>query len=255
MGLTYFSNAEMVETTDRWVGAERARFLAIPEIAGLMPKVEAVHAGLLIFVKDVSEPPTVAVAHDVLDHRQDRYMRALYYMHRAYREYLLAQDEFDDVELQRVKVSQKALLPRGMTGTRLGYVEEAGNAKLAKEAFDRTPEAKIVVGKLRLTSTVTGQQVLDGWQDAAAALGKAVQDKASQVKDTDPERNLKVLQARNAWISVVRAVLAVLEHSTAAAADIAAIRGPVENLEEKATARVSAKIKAAQPSGPTAPTA
>lgn len=255
MGLNCFTSAEMVETTDRWVGAERARFLAIPEIAGLMPKVEAAHAGLLSFVKDVSEPVTVVFSNEVLDHRQDRYMRALYYMHRAYREYLLAQDVFDDVELQRVKVSQKALLPRGMAGSRVGFVEEAGNAKLAKEAFDKTPEAKIVVGKLRLTSTVTGQQVLDGWQDAAAALGKAVQDKASQVKDTDPERGLKVLQARNAWISIVRAVLAVLDHATGSAADVAAIRGPVENLEEKATARVSAKIKAAQPSGPTAPTA
>jgi hypothetical protein len=252
MGLNYFTNAEMVETTDRWVGAERARFLSIAEIAGLMPKVEAVHANLLNLVKDASEPAAVAVAHEVLDDRQDRYMRALYYMHRAYREYLLAQDEFDNVELQRVKVSQKALLPRGMTGSRVGYVEEAGNAKLAKEAFDRTPEAKIVVGKLRLTSSVTGQQVLDGWQNAAAALGKAVQDKNSQVNDS--ERGLKALQARSAWISVVRAVLAVLDHSTGSAADVAAIRGPVEALEEKSTARVSAKLKA-QPSGPTAPTA
>ncbi len=109
--------------------------------------------------------------------------------------------------------------------------------------------------RLRLTSSVTGQQILDGWQEAAAALGTAVQDKSSQVKGTDPERGLKVLQARNAWISVVRAVLAVLEHSTGTAADIAAIRGPVENLEETVTTRVSAKIKAAQPSGPTSPTA
>lgn len=252
--MIYFTNAEMVEITDRWLVAERARFLAIAEVAGLISKVEAVHAGLLSFVEDASEPATVVVANEVLDHRQDRYMRALYYMHRAYREYLMAQDVFDNAEIQRVKVSQKALLPRGMAGTKVGFMEEAGNAKLAKEAFDRTPEAKIVVGKLRLTSTVTGQQVLDGWQEAAAALGKAVQDKNSQVKDTDPERGLKILQARNAWISVVRAVLAVLEHSTGSAADVAAIRGPVETLEEKATARVSAKIKA-QPSGPTAPTA
>jgi hypothetical protein len=123
MGLIYFTSAEMVEITDRWVGAERARFLAIPEIAGLMPKVEAVHAGLLSFVKDASEPATIVFSNEVLDHRQDRYMRALYYMHRAYREYLMAQDVFDNAEIQRVKVSQKALLPRGMAGAKVGFVE------------------------------------------------------------------------------------------------------------------------------------
>lgn len=253
MGLVYFTNAEMVETTARWVGEERNTFLAVPEIAGLMPKVEAVHAGLLEVVKGVSEPATVAVSHDVLDHRQDHYMRALYSLHQAYREYLLAQDVVDAAELQRVKDSQKALLPHGMTGARVGYMEEAGNAKLAKEAFDRTPAAKLVIGKLRLTASITGQQVMEGWMEAAAALGKAVQDKNATVRDTDPERGPKILAARNAWISVVRAVLAVLDHATGSAKDVAAIRGPVEKLEETVTARVTSKIKAAQPSGPAAP--
>jgi hypothetical protein len=252
MGLVYLTNAEMIESTSHWVETQRAKFLAIPEIAGLMPKVEAAHKGLLDLPKDATVAVNpVAESNAVLDHRQDRFLRAVYYMHRAYREYLLAQPNQDAEELQRVKTSQKALLPRGMSWTKVGYVEEAGNAKLAKETFDKTPAAQQVVGKLRLTDAVTGRQVLDGWFAAAATLGTAVQAQAGQEKNTDPELGAKTLRARNAWISITRTVLSVLGHTDASTSDVLALRGPLDQIEEKATARVMARMKKPTPTTPT----
>ena len=120
-------------------------------------------------------------------------------------------------------------------------------------------EATIVEGSAGggvVTATVTGKQVMDEWLAAAGALGAAAQAKSASVPDTDPELGLRILKARQAWISIVRAVLGVLDHVAAPADKVAALRKPVDEIEAKATMRAMARLKAGQPAvaGPTAPT-
>jgi hypothetical protein len=254
MGLVYLTNGEMVETTSRWVGSERETFMAIAEIAPLMPRVDSAHQGLLALGKQGATTYAVVDNLEVLDGRHDHLLRAVYYMHRAYREYLMGQLLIDADAIQRVKDSQKAILPRGMTGVKQGYVQEAGNAKLAKQAIAKTPAATHVIAELRLTTNVGGQNVVDEWFAAAQALGAAAQAKSAVLEDTDPELGTKILKARQAWISIVRVVLGVLEHANAPVEKIAALRQPVDDIETRSTARAMGRVQAA-PAAPTPPPA
>jgi len=243
MGLNYLTAAEMVETTKRWLNEERATFESIVEITGLLPRIEEAHLGLV----DVAAPGTdedastypIVEATGVLDSRHDHRLRAMYYLLRAYREHLLGQTPVDPNAVQVVKDTQKAVFPHGMTGARVGYLEEAGNAKLAKESVEKTPGAKRILGEMRLTATLTGQHLLDQWADAAAALGARVQADRAELPTADPKLGYRVLMARHAWTGIVRTVLSVLEHSTAAPDKIAAIRGPVDAAEQIATRRAA----------------
>ncbi len=248
MAFAYWTNGEMVEITSHWVGADRDKFLSVSALTGLMPAVETAHQGMLALQRGTatSDYPIVD-SNEVLDGRHDHLMRAVNYLHMAYREYLLGQVHLDSNAVQRVKDSKKALLPHGMSGAKVGYVDEAGNAQLAKEAIAKTPAAGHVIGELRLTSTVTGQQVVDEWFAAAAALGDAVHTKDVTAQARDPQGGVKTLAARNSWISVVRTVLAVLDHVGASAETLAALRNPVDQMDAKATARVAAQRPAAQP--------
>jgi hypothetical protein len=94
--------------------------------------------------------------------------------------------------------------------------------------------------------------VLNEWFAAAAALGAAVQAQFATVSATEPEFGAKVLKARNSWISIVRTVLAVLDHTSVPANQVAAIRNPIDVLEAKATARAT-RVQPVQPSTPDAP--
>ncbi len=247
MGLTHLASAEMVQLTGRWLGEQRDLFLSVSEIHALIPRVEQAHQRLLQIASQAAVSPMPGDL-EVLDDRHDHLLRAAYYLHRAYCEYELGQTSIDTSQVQRIKESFKALLPRGLLGTKAGYVAEAANAKMAKQAFDSTPSAQKVVGELRLSATVTGRQLVEQWWAAAAELGAAAQAKATTVPDTDPEQGLKHLRARNAWIAIVRTVLTVLEHTTAAVDKVAALRNPVDEAEAKATVRAMARRNAGKTS-------
>ena len=121
----------MVPLTSAWVGDQRALFLSVPQIAGLLPDVEAAHEQVVARQEVTSDDHRVAEMTETLaalDDRHDHAIRAVYEGLSASISFFRMQEPVREQEAAGLERLRDRLLPRGLAYVQRSYLEEAGNA-------------------------------------------------------------------------------------------------------------------------------
>jgi hypothetical protein len=242
MGLRNLSIAEMTEITGLWLSQQRQLFTSIPEIAGLLPHVEAAHAKLCAYLEHL--PPNKDLSALIsqerdLDRRHDHIYRAFYYLGKAWSEYVLSQEKVDDDLLERVQATIGTLLPRGMSSVPNPFMQEVGDARRVKESVSKGPGIRKTLSELRLTDNVAAVDMLESWFSLAEELGE-LERKKEQILTNASDGKIRTLNARvcrSEWMRIVTAVLTSLDHSTASQEKIQALRSPLDSAVQRSTIR------------------
>ncbi|WP_437578672.1 hypothetical protein [Sorangium sp. So ce887] len=222
MGYRNLSPQAMVNISGPWLDPEQDRkvFTSLPLLAPLVPAVEEAHDRLLTTQRLGSSLQQQAKAlmetAISLDATHDRKLRGTY-------NYLGALAEItDDPALAAALLDLRdRLAPAGLKAISRSYGDQAGDAKLLRSRLDEASEKL-----LRKLKTPEGPlaQVVDAWVAAALDLQK-VEAQREQLalraqSSTDGATPRDAVNARNAWIRVVRAVETNLALEKAATAEI-----------------------------------
>lgn len=233
------SSATMVHITAAWLDAGRARpFLEkMKRVAPLLEDVEGAHDGLMKAHRkeDASDVAVTAIQVEQLgvDRTHDRKARGAFGALAAFAE--LANTPEQAASYQR---AMDALFPDGMRIVTASYVEEAGRTKLVRDRL--SPELKATLKSIpspdgTLLKTVTA------WLDAGDALGaleeKRAKMEAAAARHRQSTGGGHLLRARNRWISVVRAVIDMIELEDPAAGVRDETLGPLERAVAQAARR------------------
>ncbi|MBI5481435.1 MAG: hypothetical protein HY906_21435, partial [Deltaproteobacteria bacterium] len=204
MALNRLTTAEMISVSAPWVkpgSEERELLLGYPETAGVVPRVDAAHQGLL-----ATQPKPAATGRLTeiseqsgrLDLRHDTTARGLDLLFGGIE--ALAPDVSTAEDY--VKLHQ-LLLPQGMSATQRTYRDEAGQGALLKERL--TPEVRTTLGNLR-TPFGTVLEVVDEWIAVAIQLG-GLEDERARLAEARPAppTQADVATARHRWVRAVNA--------------------------------------------------
>ncbi len=229
----------MAELTGNWVGPNKAVFLSIPEIAALWPHVADAH-NVVLSAKSGTTPRSPddkdrAALQKQTDRLHDHAYRAVRHLHKAWHEWLLAQDPVDMAHVHAIDTSMSLLQPTGASGSNQPYLAEAGAAQRAKKMLTGATDVTATLSKMRLGKGVTAMDMINLWFEHAEKLGELEAGKSTALQPNPAGKS--ILAARNEWLKVVSTVLANLEHSKAPAENIQAIRGPLDAAAERAYKR------------------
>lgn len=231
---------EMISISAGWVGANKATFLAIPQIAPLHARVEAVH-GALIAARDGATAnatlTTLAAKADALDHRHDDLSRALYYLLYAAKYFEMGREGGDDALAATLDRCGDKLFPQGLRGILASYQAEAGNAAQLNQLA--TTEFAAVLGNVYITKTQTALDIAQAIGTVGAELGSVEQQRAMAAVDAKNETigPAEVRKRMREWAQVAEAVLVNLELTSAPPPDLAVLRQPLLDAANKALER------------------
>ncbi len=211
MALKRLTTGEMAHLSEDWVNEKTAAhqaILATPELAGLLPRVEAGHRGLHDTLPKQVDPRLAKVQEKAaaFDLRHDEIVRGGYWFLTSLAWLAGAGDAADGFLRLR-----DFLFPAGLDTTQKSYREESGAAdmlstRLAQNAAIKKQVKDIPVLKHNLL------HYLDELFRVAKALGAAEKERAqlatAAIGLSDPQ---KMIEARNKWIRSVNALLAVAE--------------------------------------------
>jgi hypothetical protein len=260
--LRYLDTGEMLAITGAWLHTDRATFESIPEIRPLLGQLTTAHEILTRASPAQSDRPTPPVEalssqQRQVDLRHDHALRAVYYLHEAMAEYLLAREPADVEGAEAVRAAQAKLLPEGLDGTQATYQSEIGLAARAAQLATSEPGIQQVLERLRLTSEVSGGHVVALWSSLGAELDtlerrKAAADEAAE-RQTLETAKPRLAHARTGWIRIVSTVLTVLDHVQGSAAAVAQIRRTVTEPATRAARRYALSRKKAADDQPPLP--
>ncbi|XXX74644.1 hypothetical protein WMF30_44040 [Sorangium sp. So ce134] len=222
MGYRNLSPQAMVNVSGPWLDPEQDRkvFTSLPLLAPLLPAVEEAHGRILTTQRLGSSLQQQAKAlmekAIALDATHDRKLRGAYNYLGA-----LAETTDDPAFAAAVLDLRDRLAPAGLKAVARSYGDQAGDAKLLRSRLNEASEK--LLKKLK-TPEGPLSQVVDAWVAAALEIEK-VEAQREQLaltapSNTDGATPREVLNARNAWIRVVRAVETNLALEKAATADI-----------------------------------
>lgn len=247
---------EMITITEQWTGDGKPVFVAIPELAPLLPRVQEDHDALVGARGGSSaETPLRALSEqaDTLDTRHDHLQRALHFGMRSTREALLGQNPPNVALADAIDVALEKLQPRGLDIVKASYESEAGNAaqmvKLAETEFAS------VLAQVPILDGVSALDLVKQIGAIGTALGAVEQKKsvtaaAAAKEDVTPS---EVRRRMRAWVDTVELVLGALTRTKVNEAHVVQIRKPVVDAAEKARERRLAKRNAAEKKGEGAP--
>ncbi len=207
--LKEISAARMVSITEAWLdpARDRSKFSVIASGKGLLDIIQTAHDGILATHKQ-DDPASRAVSsisdkQARLDKRHDRKIRAVYYILTG-----LAEASDDPNEVAALMTARDELLPKGISVTKDSYQDEAGNVELAANRISAA--SKGLLKKIAVTRGGTVWSVVEEWFAAGRELGTLEHHK-DRLESTPGGSAGAALQARNAWIRVVRHVESTLE--------------------------------------------
>ncbi|WP_437731869.1 hypothetical protein [Sorangium sp. So ce1335] len=223
MGYRNLSPQAMVNISGPWLDPEQDRkaFTSLPLLAPLLPAVEEAHGRILTTQRLGSslQQQLKALMEKALalDATHDRKLRGAY-------NYLGALAEMtDDPAFAAALLDLRdRLMPSGLKAISRSYGDQAGDAKLLRSRLDDASEK--LLKKLK-TPEGPLAQVVEAWVAAALEIEKVEAQREqlalSAPAHTDGATPREVLNARNAWIRVVRAVETNLALEKAATGEIA----------------------------------
>jgi hypothetical protein len=223
---------------------DRKIFTSLPLLAPLLPSLEEAHQGILttqIKGSTIQQRIKALMARCTeLDTRHNTKMRGTY-------NYLTALADLteDPVLAAAILDLRDRLIPVGLTAVTRSYTEKAGDAKLLPARLD---ESSTKLLKTLTTPEGPLANAVDAWTSAALELEKVDAERRQLTlelaADDDGITGRDVMNAKNAWIRVIRAV------ETNVALDKAATPEMVEQLlgrlqleEEKADRRMAGSPK------------
>lgn len=237
MALKRLTTAEMVQVSGPWTtngSAARKIILSVPELAGLMPRVDAAHKALHA-VRPVSEDPRlasiVAEAAEV-DGRHDAVVRGVGLVLEGAA--LLAGEGERAREIEGVRA---VLMPDGLGIVSTSYRNEAGAAALLKSRLPHEATAKAVLASISVDKKKTLTAFVNERIALGEELGRLEDERAALLAtpaETDGGANVA---ARNAWIRAVNALVANAELAELPDDQTALVFGALRQAEAKATRR------------------
>lgn len=210
MALKRLRTGEMVQLSLPWItehSEAHKAILATPELAGLLPRVEAGHKALHDAqpVRDESRLVKLQQKAAALDLRHDEIVRGAYWLLTA-----LAWLSGDAATAERLMRLRDQLFPAGLDAAQKPYREEAGatamlQSRLAADSAAKKHLKEIPVLKKNLA------QVVEELISVGKKLGDTEDERAALLTDGGPSDGAKVVLARNQWIRAVNAMLANAE--------------------------------------------
>lgn len=240
MSLLNLTSETMVTLSERWLDAKKHRkvLTALPLLAPLVPVLQKAHGDLVAKQKMGSaitaEIVTVQKQQAERDARHDRKIRGSHAVLTGFA------DLADDPEQARLLLDLRdRLLPIGLKATMRSYVDEAGDATRLPARLDDA--SKKLLARLPTPQGPLGDHVA-AWTDEAREIG-ALEEQRDHLNhrlaagEGGPSA-AEVLQARNAWIRVVRALESNLALSPEASDEtLEKLLGPLRRAELKADRR------------------
>lgn len=253
--LKHLSVNEMVGLTQRWVDPTQARaiFAAIPEIAPLLAKVDAIHEQLSAARPAPKGPPPALKAliaeAATVDAEHDALARAIHAGIVADRAFALAERPPATARAQRAQQVLARLFPDGLAIVNASHLAESGNTARIEALLDRQPSLAafleaVPVQPAATLLTLTRRLIAVGQRLANLEYDRGVLTAKAK---TAPVTRATMNRLRARWIRLVNQILSLLELSDAPTETIETIRGPIVAASTRAGRRY-------EPSRPT-PTA
>ena len=247
MALKRLLTEEMVQISGAWVdanSASRKALLAVPELAGLVSRVDAAHAGLLGTQAGPEDPRLAALMLEAnaVDLRHDATIRAMH-MFLTAQALVLDSSGSADAAGKMLKL-RDTLLPDGLQATQLTYRGEAGAAELLVKRMADDPSVATALQGLQVGGR-SGADIVADWIESARKLGKLEDERAKLVPSAGPGDGSKVVAARNVWIRSVNALVANAELTELDKDAERLLFGPLRLAEKTADRRVKAPVDAA----------
>ena len=233
-----FTNSTMVELSSAWVDPEKNRSLlaGFPQTAGLLSNLDQTHANIV----------RVAPTEDALRKQIDDLTKALFDLDKThdrkrrgvYHVLTGLSDLVDDPTRQADLITLRdAILPNGLQGTQVSYIDQAGNARILEQRLTDTQRAALEAINVLDTNLMLE---LAAMLDAAKLLGDKVEERRPlQARfDQDPNKitPIDVLNARNAWVRTARLIEQVLHLTDATEAQLDLLLGPLHEANRKVLA-------------------
>lgn len=243
MAFKNLSNDEMAAVSGAWIdGANPAStaLAQVPRLAALAPEIRAKHHALVALLApedgDAERAAVIARAGE-LDRRHDNLASAIY-------NYLgvVAQLESDGEKLLALRAQ---LLPEGLKSVvHATYRGQAGfatalQARLTSEQRDQLAALPLPTGTLL--------DRVDAWSAVGIQLGELEETRARAAAKAARIDPAQIVGARNAWVRMANAVVAVAALSELAPEHEALLFGPLRDAEATADARASRRSRPAKP--------
>lgn len=250
MGLRDLTTALMVAQSATLVDRthpDRAALVGIVEVAGLVPRIDRAHDGLLHIQRgssDATESPRLAEIRTesrTTDLRHDALVRGLWNLLTA-----LASLASDAKESDALLALRDHLIPEGVSITQRSYLEESGFATLT--AARLTSDHRAALAKIP-TPWGSALDCVEEWFARAARLGELEHERA-EIESPAVVTAADVLVARNEWVRVMNALrtnLALVEELPPA---VTRLLDRLAAAEKRATAEPVANDNDAEPAAP-----
>ncbi|HEY1959072.1 MAG TPA: hypothetical protein VGH28_25840 [Polyangiaceae bacterium] len=254
MALKNLTSAEMIMISTPWTTAkDPAHTLlgGIDEVKGLAARLKTAHQKLLLAQEPAKNPNAAKLAEIstrevAIDTRHDQVIRGIYGVLGS-----LAELAPDPAARAPYLAARDSLVPNGLSkATQTSYRDEAGQSKLVDQ---RAEAHKDLLGKIK-TPLGTLVDALDEWKDLGKKLGQA-EDERVKLEGMPVENTVKSVDARNAWIKAVNALLANLDLAEISDETRQTLLGPLEDALQKADRRGTKKAAAGQTTTPPVTTA
>lgn len=208
---------------------ERPLLVRLSRVAPLLVDLEEAHRDLVEFQNPAGRfsPEMIALNEKaaVLDARHDRKARGIH-------DFLgSVADLTDDEERSATLLSLRSeLFPHGKLITNRSFTDQAGEAERIESRLSE--RSKRLLRELTI-GTVSLEKFVDQWRTAAIELGEVEKQRILLAKEGTP--SLSSGKVRNAWISAMNAILAMLDREKGLSpADRLRILGPFEKALAKA---------------------
>jgi hypothetical protein len=210
MALKRLLTEEMVQISGPWTNANsaaRKALVSVPELLGIVPRIDTAHAALLEAQPSPDDPRLAAliVQAAAIDQHHDATIRGLYSLLSAHA--FLLESGPNSQDASRLVKLRDTLLPDGLQATQLTYRGEAGAAELLVKRMGDDPSLQAELQTIQVGSK-TGADYVAEWIDSARKLGALEDERAKLVPSGGAGDGTRVMTARNLWIRAVNALVA-----------------------------------------------
>ncbi len=237
MALKRLTTAEMVQISGPWTtngSPARKTIQAVPETAGVLPRIDVAHKQLHAVRPREDDPRVGAIVAEAaeIDARHDALVRGTDRMLEGAA--LLAGDS---PRAREIEATRAVLTPDGLALVSTSYRNEAGAAALLKsrlgsEAGVKAVLASIVVDKKKTLTSFVNERI-----ELAQKLGELEDERAQLLSAPAESDGGALVDARNAWIRAVNALVANAELAELTPEQHAVIFGALDQAEAKADRR------------------
>ena len=253
VALRRLTTGEMAQLSGPWTtegSAARKAILAIPELAPLLPKIDAAHRALHDTQPGQENPRLAKLQEEEsgLDLRHDEVIRGSYWFLTALAWLSGAGQSADN--LLRLR---DFLFPEGLDATQRSYREEAGAVELLKTRIAGDPAVKKALKDIPVHKGTLWQSVEELFR-LGGKLGALENERAELQPAPGPGDAARVMAARNQWIRAVNALVANADLADLDAEKVKLIFGPLRHAEKAADRRKGTSAEAPEEAAPPADT-